>query len=1152
MISLQNKSKLLFIALICCTYFTYGMPQNINTTKISISEKNATLQQVFNKISNITQFNITYGNYVANNKKQYEVVYKNTSVAKILNELGVKANFSYQVQENDIIIGKKIAANSTSTNQQQKTITGIVSDENGTPLPGASILEKGTANGAQSGFDGRFAISVSSPNAILVISYIGFTTQEIPLNGKTDFTVTLIEDTAELDEIVLIGYGSRKSRALTTAVSKVNYEKLKDQNVVSFEQALQGQVAGVRISESTGAPGGNVSIRVRGAGTLGATEPLYVIDGVPLDNDLRGATGTAGPNEQPSNPLATINPEDIESINVLKDAASTSIYGSRASNGVVIITTKSGKQGRLKVNYKGSFGLQSVFRKIDLLNAYEYAQLSIDGQNENYINNNPGGDPNRAITDPNGVRGGRGTIAPELFPYAAGIQGLTDTDWQDEIFRVAARNEHNVSVSGGSEHSNYYASGNVLQQEGIVINSEFERYAFRMKYNVNYDNIQFGINLAPSFSEHDIVQTEGPWWQGGVVSASNVYAPVFPVYNPDGTFNYGNNNWGFGHSNQINPVALATLIDDKRQQYRLLGNAFLSLKIIDGLINKVSVGADINNFKRDTFNPSTLEIRGQSGPSEAFGRSRSNFTRNFLLENTLTYDKTLGKHHNLNALLGFSAQKNRTERNFVRVTGFPNDLVTTLNAGTIPESGFSNGSEWSLLSYFSRIQYDYDGKYLFSASMRADGASRFSKNNKWGYFPSASVGWVASKEPFFGEGNVVNFLKLRASYGINGNFDNIGNYDSIALLDADNYVFGEGDGEIVNGLRAVNLPNDNLRWEETISWNAGLDVAFFSDKLELAVDVYNRKSTDFLFRNLPVAAFTGFGSISANVGEIQNKGFEISGTYNGKIGDLEITANVNFAKNENEVIALNSDDSPIIATGGASGANYITEIGSPIGSYFLYVEDGVFANQAEVDAVPHIAGARPGDIRYVDINGDGQIDADDRKVVGSYNPDYTLGGRLSLKYKYFDLSASVTSVQGHEILNLHRRYSYNITGNFNQLAGAVNRWRSESDPGDGQTIRAKSSTGRNTLISTRHVEDASFVKIQNISFGFNLPSQIAEDLSISSARIFANVQNPFLWTNYTGYNPEVNARPNSPTSAGEDYGSYPLARAFTMGINVSF
>ncbi|WP_242085242.1 SusC/RagA family TonB-linked outer membrane protein [Aestuariivivens sediminis] len=1140
-----------FIILCCLTAFSFS-PNSIlsQNTKVKIDvDQSLTVEEIFKLIKEQTEYKFIYQDGIFDDFPKIEVKKGIINANQLLEKSLSSGNFSVKFTANNTIL---VRNNDAPQVGQQVEVSGVISDESGMPLAGASVIEKGTKNGTQSDFDGSFLLNVSRPNATVIISFIGFTTQEIRLNGKTDLRITLLEDTAELDEIVLIGYGSRKSRALTTAVSKVQYEKLKDQNVVSFEQALQGQIAGVRISESTGAPGGNISIRLRGAGTLGSTEPLYVIDGVPLDNDLRGATGTTGPNEQPSNPLATINPEDIESVSVLKDAASTAIYGSRASNGVVIITTKSGKKGKIKVNYKGSFGLQSIFRKIDLLDAYEYAQLSIDGQNENYMNNNPGGDPDRAITDPNGVRGGRGTIALELFPYAAGIQGLTNTDWQDEIFRVAERIEHNVSVSGGSENSNYYVSGNVLRQEGIVINSEFERYAFRMKYNVKYDNIEFGINLAPSFSEHDIVQSEGPWWEGGVVSASNVYAPVFPVYNPDGTFNYGNNNWGYGHSSQINPVALATLIDDHRQQYRLLGNAFLNLKITDGLSNKISFGADINNFKRDTFNPSTLEIRGQSGPSEAFGRSRSNFTRNFLLENTLTYDQIFGKHHNVNALLGFSAQKNRTERNFVRVTGYPNDLVTTLNAGTIPESGFSNGSEWALLSYFSRVQYDYDGKYLFSASIRADGASRFSKNNKWGYFPSASVGWILSKEKFFGTGNMVNFLKLRASYGINGNFDNIGNYDPIALLSADNYVLGEGDGEIVNGLRVANLPNDDLRWEETISWNAGLDMAFFRDKLEFAVDVYDRRSTDFLFSNLPVAAFTGFGSISANVGEIQNMGFEVSGSYNGKIGDLEITANLNFAKNQNEVIALNSDDSPIIATGGASGATYVTRIGDPIGSYFLYVEDGVFANQAELDEVPHFAGARPGDIRYVDINGDGQIDADDRTVVGSYNPDYILGGRLGLKYKHFDLSASVTSVQGHEILNLHRRYTFNLTGNFNQLSGAVNRWVSETEPGDGQTIRAKSSTGRNTLISTRHVEDASFVKIQNIALGFNLPSHIAKDLSISSARIFANVQNPFLWTNYSGYNPEVNARPNSPTSAGEDYGSYPLAKTFTMGVNVSF
>ena len=983
-----------------------------------------------------------------------------------------------------------------------------------------------------------------------MVSYIGFLTKEIAVENQESITVVLEDDTARLDEIVLIGYGQKTKRNLTTAVSKIKYETLQDQNITSFEQALSGQISGVRVIESTGAPGGNVSVRIRGVGSIGSgQEPLYVVDGVPLDNDLRGATGKTIDYEQQTNPLATINPEDIESVSVLKDAASTAIYGSRGSNGVVIITTKSGKEGKIKVNYKGSFGLQYVLRKIDFLDAYEYAQLSIDGQNENYINNNSGGSPDRAITDPNGVRGDRGNIALELYPYVAGIQGLTNTDWQDEIFRLALMSNHNVSISGGSDHSNYYVSGNVLKQEGIVINSEFERYAFRMKYNVNYDNIQFGINLAPSFSEHDIVQSEGPWWKGGVISASNVYAPVLPVYNPDGTFNYGNNNWGSGHSNQVNPVATATLLNDRKQHYRLLGNAFLSFNILEELSYKVSVGADINNFKRDTFNPSTLEIRGKS-VTEAFGRSRSNFTKNLLFENTLSFENTLGDKHNINAIVGFSAQKNRTERNFVRVTGFPNDLVQTLNAGTIAESGFSNGSEWSLLSYFSRLQYDYDGKYLFSLATRADGSSRFSENNKWGYFPSFSAGWVISKEKFFGESGVANFLKLRGSYGINGNFD-IGNYESIALLKPDNYVFGNGDGNIVNGLRPGNLPNDVLTWEKTRSWDAGIDIAFFNDKLELTVDVYESISSDFLF-DVPLPAFTGFTSFLENRGKIKNSGYELSGRYNGNWGDLKITTSVNFSKNKNKVLELGPERSPIIKEGGASGAMYITRIGDPIGSYFLYVEDGVFANQAEVDAVPHFAGARPGDIRYVDVDDDGDIDTDDTKIVGSYNPDYILGGSLRLKYKAFDLGVSVNSVQGHEILNLHRRYSYNITGNFNQLAAAVNRWRSEDDPGDGKTIRAKSSTGKNSLISTRHVEDGSFVKIQNIALGFNLPYNIAEDLSLSNARFSINIQNPFLWTKYTGYNPEVNARPNNVTSAGEDYGSYPIARVFTISVNLTF
>lgn len=620
--------------------------QRIDEVNISLHMNKAKVSEVLQQIEDASTFAFAYQeNLIANVAQRVSVRAESATVAEVLDGVTQQTPLAFkQINGKTIAVSQKPPQKAQL--QQQIRISGTVFDTNGMPLPSTSVVEKGTSNGVTTDFDGNYSITVSSPDAVLVFSFVGFTSQEVPLKGKTVLLVTLEATASELDEVVLIGYGSRKGRTLTTAVSKVNYENLKDQNIVSFEQALQGQIAGVRISESTGAPGGNVSVKIRGTGTLGNAEPLYVIDGVPLDNDLRGALGTVSPNEQPTNPLATINPEDIASVNVLKDAASTAIYGSRGANGVVIITTKSGKQGKIKVDYKWSSGMQSVLRKLDLLNAYEYAQLRIDGQNENYMNNNPGGNPNRAITDPNAVRGNRGAIAPEFFPYAAGIKGLTDTDWQDEIFRIAERNEHNLSVSGGSEHSNYFVSGNILKQEGIVINSEFDRYAFRMKYNVDYDNIKFGINLAPSFSDQNIVQTEGPFWQGGVISAANVYAPVFPVYNPDGTFNYGNNNWGYGHDNIINPVATASLLRDRKQQYRVLGNAFLDFKIANGLTNKVSVGVDLNNFKRDTYSPTTLEVRGQSAGASS-GRSRATFTRNLLLENTLNYNKTFGALHNI-------------------------------------------------------------------------------------------------------------------------------------------------------------------------------------------------------------------------------------------------------------------------------------------------------------------------------------------------------------------------------------------------------------------------------------------------------------------------------------------------------------------------
>ncbi len=1138
-----------YIFLLCTTVFSLTSENSFSQEKVIINQDQlVTVDQVFKIIKQQTNYRFIYPKNLFKGTPKVQLKKGEIKITELLKQSLSSNNLNYKLTKNNTIVIKKTPVNNIE-NRQQKEISGTITDSARQPLPGASVIEKGTINGVQTDFDGNFTLKITGKNAVLVISYIGFATQEITVGQQTTISIVLQEDAASLDEVVVVGYGKQSKQYLTTAITKVNYETLAEQNVTSFEEALSGQVAGMRVIQSTGAPGGNISVQIRGVGSVSSSnEPLYVIDGVPIDNDLRGVGGKVSSGEQPTNPLSSINPEDIESINVLKDAASTSIYGSRGSNGVIIITTKSGKKGKMRVSYKNSFSIQTVLKKLDILDAYEYAKLSIDGQNENYINNSSG-NPDRTIDDPNGIRGGKGTIAPVLYPYNAGIKGLTNTDWQDEIFRIALVKKHNISVSGGSDNSNYYVSGGFLDQEGVVINSNFKRYSFRFKYNVNYDKVKFGINLAPSYLDYDLVQSEGPYWRGGVISAALLYAPVLPVYNPDGTFNYGNNNWGYGHTNIINPVATATLLEDRKQNYRLLGNAFMSYRILEGLTNKITVGIDINNFKRDTYSPSTLQIRGRSDRSEAFGRTRASFTTNFLFENVLTYKKQIGLNK-FSLIGGFSAQKNRVERSFAKVTGFANDLVHTLNAGTIAESAFSNGSEWSLLSYFSRLEYNYNGKYLASLSARADGSSRFSKNNKWGYFPSASLGWIISKENFLEKNQTISFLKLRASYGQNGNFD-IGNYESKALLSKDNYVFGSGDGTIVNGLRPGNLPNDKLTWEKTSSWNAGLDISFFQNKLELGIDVYERISKDFLFR-VPLPYFTGFSSILENRGKIRNAGIEISTTYNQKLGDFELTANVNFSKNKNTVLELGPKGAPIIRQGGASGANYITKIGEPIGSYFLYVADGVFANQAEIDAVPHYPDARPGDIRYVDVDGDGDIDTDDRKIVGSYNPDYTLGGRLNLKYKWFDLGVAVTSVQGTEILNLHRRYSSNVTGNFNQFGSAINRWRSEDNPGDGQTIRAKSSTGKNSRISTRHVEDGSYVKIQNISFGINLPTEITKKYSISRARLSVGVQNPFIWTKYTGYNPEVNARPNSATSAGEDYGSYPLTKTFTMSLSLTF
>ncbi|WP_375443367.1 SusC/RagA family TonB-linked outer membrane protein [uncultured Fibrella sp.] len=1039
----------------------------------------------------------------------------------------------------------------------QTIVTGTVTDATSNErLAGATVQVKGTTVGTTTDAQGSYKINVpaNGSSATLVFSFIGYQPLEQSVGNQTTINAKLTSSDNALGEVVVVGYGVQNRRDITTAIGSVRAQDIANQPVSSFDQALAAKIAGVQVTQTSGAPGAALQVRVRGTGSISAgLDPLYVIDGIPLSRDTKFATGSTNTQfpDNPINVLSTLNTDDIERIEVLKDASAAAIYGSRGSNGVVLLTTKRGKEGKTIISYDSYVGFQQVTKKLDLLNAYEYATLNAEGKNTAYLERNPAGKP----TDSNDIRNSNAAwgapstlIPPQVTPYLTGQAGLTNTDWQDQIFRTAPVQNHTISISGGNPNVKYYVSGNYMDQQGTVINSGFKRYSARANLDIKSGRLSVGFNLNPTFAHHDLIKAEGPYLADGVIGLALQIAPIWPVYNANGSYNFDANGWGYGATSILNPVAVAKEVSDKLDQIRLLGNAYAQYDITKGLSYRLNIGADLNNFQRDYYRPSTVEIRDRKGPSIPTGFSRTQNYVDWLIEHTLNYTRTIGLH-NLSALAGFTSQKDRRTASELSATNFPNDLVQTLNAGQVT-GGSSDIQEWSLLSYLARVQYDYDGRYLLSAAIRADGSSRFGAANRWGYFPSVSAGWNVAQEPFLKSSTWLSDLKLRGSFGLTGNFQ-IPNYGSVSLLNYQNYVLGPE--TVVSGLAPGNSANDKLKWEKTAMLDIGFDASFFRNRLTLTVDYYNANTSDLLL-NVPVPRTSGFSTELQNIGKVNNQGFEFTLGTQQTFGRFGWTASANLATNRNEVKALGASGDPIIVSGGVAGAQFITRIGEPIGQYWTMQYDGVFKNQAEIDAYPHTATTRPGDFRFIDTNGDKKIDfSSDRTVTGSYFPKYTFGFTNRFTYSGFDLGVTVQGVQGNKIMNLIRRYLYNSEGNGNQFRGALDRWQSADNPGNGLVNRAnRLQTGSNGEISTWHIENGSYVRIRTISLGYSLPSALLQRLHLNRARIYVSAQNPFTFTKYSGYNPEVSSRPDNSLSQGEDYGTYPLAKTTSLGINLSF
>lgn len=1039
--------------------------------------------------------------------------------------------------------------------QQARIISGTVVDsQTREVLTGVSILVRGTTVGAASGIDGSYRITLPANGQVLVVSYVGYRTQEVVIGDRTTINIELVQDVLGLDDLVVVGYGTQQRREITGSIASVSMEQIREIPSESFEGAILGRLAGVQVQESNGGPGAGPEIRIRGVSTVTAgTDPLYVIDGFPFtrNNALQGRNLRLAANytEPPVNPMATINPNDIQSIEILKDASAAAIYGSRGSNGVVLVTTNRGIRNGTgpKVSYSSYWGVQEAARRVKLMNAEELIEFTIDARNNNFFQKYPG----QTLINPR-TNEGRPNDGNVLIPVSFINWDGTDTDWQDEVFSQAFTSNYNVSVAGGNEMVGYYISSGYFSQDGIIDGTGFDRYSLMGNVDAKInDKIDVGITFNPSYANHQRLPTSNPYFAQppGVVYSAIVTSPTVSPY-LDGVINQTNNqaHLGGGMTDASNPLAIMKHVNDEIKHIRMFATAYANYNFMPGFKYRAYLGADINDFNRDFYLEREFRFR-TAVTGNPYGQANASRSLNWITEHTVDYLGEFGQHR-LAGLAGFTAQKEEINQNMVFAINFPDDLVQTLNGGQIA-GGFSTAEEWSLVSFLSRANYSYNGKYFTTLTLRADKSSRFGRSNQWGYFPSVSAGWLISEEDFMESLSQVNYLRLRASYGQTGNFL-IPNYGSIGLLGSENYVFNNA---VTGGAAPFTISNQKLSWESTTQAGVGLDVGILEDRINFTFDYYHSITSDLLL-NVNIPSAFGYTTALTNIGEVLNKGFEFAITTRNLVGNFKWSTDFNYSTNHNEVLKLGPEGDPILSAGGA-GIRHITMIGHPIGSYYGYVTDGLFLTPADIAArLPDALAPNPapGDFKFKDINGDGRITAADRTVIGNYMPDYIFGITNRFSYKNVEASIFFQGVVGGEVLNLTSRHLKNGEANFNSYAAFNDRWRSPENPGNGKFPRADRQTGLhggNDRPSDFQVEDATYFRIRNITMAYNVPKRILGN-SVSSARVYSSVNNVYTWSKYLGFNPEVNNWSGaSMLTQGEDYGAYPIMRTFTLGINLS-
>ena len=1002
---------------------------------------------------------------------------------------------------------------------QAITITGNVTDANtGEPVPGANIVEKGTTNGTISDVNGHYQLTVSGADVNLVFSFVGYLTQEIPVGGNTQINVALKTDARSLDEVVVIGYGTQRAKDLTGAISMVSVSDMKKTEFPSILRALQGQAPGVLVTQLSGDPGAEMSVKIRGIGSINrSSEPLYIIDGVP-------ASGMNG-----------ISPEDIESMQILKDASSTAIYGARGANGVVIITTKRGKKnGGLKTQFStyAKFSDFPKYRRYDIMNADEYVALT----HEAYILTDPTKEP--AI------------IASDSLRQA---YGNTDTNWQDQLLRTGHGQNYYLGISGGNEHGNFSVSGNYYSEEGVMINTNFER--LNLRANSDFSLWKDRLTIGESFL---ISRTRGHGSQGGQGNkwvTATYSSPLMPVYEPKNVGGFAGPTDSINGTNETtNPVAEQMLRNQDNQNLQAITDMYAELQIVKGLKYKLNLGLTYGNTRNSIWIP--LYVLGDIGNrsnSVSEDRETSNDNKQWLIENLLTYTHSFGDH-NFSLLAGQSRQYNNGNSFTAIGQNFRDPNHHTLSQAETASSLGSYEYETILDSYLGRLLYDYKGKYLLTASIRRDGSSRFGpEGQRYGNFPSFSVGWKLN-EDFFRDVKQINLLKIRIGWGITGN-QNIGDYafDTYLLRpDASRYLFGTDETVYLGATDLRSTGNPRIQWEQCKMTNFGFDFSGFNNRLEINADYYIKNQDQMLTTiELPLMYGKDFDDPASNpwynLGDVQNRGFEFGLMTRNNIGKFNYSFGVNLTTIKNIVKHL-PNSTPIYTS------YTITKEGHAIGSFYGFVADGIFQSQDEIDNHAEQTDAQPGDIRFRDLNNDGVINALDETIIGKPIPDFTYGININLGYSEFDINLFLNGMQNLDVYNEHYSYIGLATDrnskDFNKLSSIASGYWSDTNPTNSETRLATNDPNQNSRHSTWFVENASFLRIQSVQLGYNLPEQITNRLNISHARIYLNGQNLHVFTKYRGYDPEIGN--TDVLNMGIDAGFYPAPRSFLFGIQLDF